>query len=110
MNSGIKIISSGKIEEDYGAFINAAVKKYNIKNKEAFDRDMKIFIKKNMKEEYIENRNDEEYLKEKKEEFENIAAELIDLIDKHSKGFDFYEGAEEEVQLMKKTIEARRNG
>lgn len=97
----IRMVSSGNVLKDYENFLNVLVQKFKIKNRETFNKDLMKFISQVVKPEYANPEEVGKLATEKKEELDEITKGFFELIDKHSGDFDFYQGAEEEINLLK---------
>lgn len=104
----INMISSGNIKKDYEDFLNVLISKYKIKNREEFEKDFLEFLSRVIKPEHKNIEEAAKSIKKNPEQIPEISKEFFSLIEKHSDGFDFYEGASEEINLLKEKV--RNNG
>ena len=101
----IEILTSGNVEKDIQDFLNALIKKYNIQKVNEFMEEFFVFVSSVVKEEYSETEKVSKLVEENSEEINKITKDFFSLVEKYSEGFDFEEGAEEEMQIIKKKIE-----
>ena len=101
----INMISSGNIEKDFDAFFSVLVEKYNIQNKEEFKKEFFEYLSRVIKPEFNDPNNLAKFVEQKPKELEKITKEFFDIVNKFSAGFDFYEGATTEVEILKKKLQ-----
>ena len=100
----INMIGSGDVMKDYEDFLKVLMKKYNIKNRNEFEKDFFEYLSRVVKPEFKNLEETARLLSENPEEIPEISKEFFSLIEKHSEGFDFYEGADEEISLLKEKV------
>jgi glutamyl-tRNA reductase len=103
----IEILTSGNVEKDIQDFLNALIQKYNIKRVDEFLEEFFDFVSQVSKEEYTDPEKIIKTSKENPEVLDRISKDFFNIIDKYSEGFDFFEGAEKELELLKKKVEEK---
>lgn len=101
----IQMISSGNILKDYEDFLKVLMEKYNIQDRESFEKDFFDFLSKVVKPEYKNLEETARLIAENPDEIPKISKEFFTLIEKHSAGFDFYEGASTELKEIKQKLQ-----
>jgi hypothetical protein len=101
----IEILTSGNAEKDIQDFLNVLIQKYNIKRADEFLEEFFDFVSRVSKEEYSDSEKMAKITQENPEEISKITEEFFSLIEKYTEGFDFEEGRQEEMKLIKKKIE-----
>ena len=101
----IEMVSSGNVEKDFEAFFGVLVEKYNIQNQEGFKKDFFEYLSRTIKPEFNDPNNLANFVTQNPKELEKITKEFFDIVNKHSAGFDFYEGATTEIEILKKKIQ-----